>query len=129
MKHLIPILLLIISFSYAKSNIPKELLLPKENECLCSGSEFDIVAKTYDTGIKAYYDKDYDKAFSYLVKACEYRYNLACGLVGDLYYDGKGVAQDKLLSLEYYQKSCNLGLKEACDAYDLAIEAIKNETK
>ena len=34
-----------------------------------------------------------------------------------MYYDGKGVKQNKRIAREYTERACNLGSQEGCDLY------------
>ena len=60
-----------------------------------SGIESSFGAeKTYEQG-KAFYDnKEYDKAFEPLKKACDSDIADACRMLGTLYADGNGVEKD-----------------------------------
>ncbi|MFB1309250.1 tetratricopeptide repeat protein [Helicobacter pylori] len=59
--------------------------------------------------------KDLKKAFEYSAKACELNDAKGCYALAAFYNEGKGVAKDEKQTTENLEKSCKLGLKEACD--------------
>ncbi|WP_458861494.1 hypothetical protein [Helicobacter pylori] len=48
-------------------------------------------------------------------KACELNDAKGCYALAAFYNGGKGVAKDEKQTTENLEKSCKLGLKEACD--------------
>ena len=46
----------------------------------------------------------------------------ACFNLGVLYYDGKGVRQDKGAAKEYFGKACDLGNQGGCNNYKILNE-------
>ena len=63
--------------------------------------------KAYEQG-KAFYDnKEYDKAFEPLKKACDGEIADGCRMLGWLYDLGNGVEKDKQKAVELYKKACD----------------------
>ena len=58
--------------------------------------------------------KDYEKVFEYIEKACNGGVMIACTSQGYLYQAGLGVKKNIKKALQFYDKSCNGGEKEVC---------------
>ena len=70
--------------------------------------------KAYEQG-KAFYDnKEYDKAFEPLKKACDSDIADGCRMLGALYADGNGVEKDFGKAAELFKKACDGGNMHGC---------------
>ncbi len=58
--------------------------------------------------------KEMKSAVEFLEKACEAEHKGGCYYMGWIYEYGEFGKKDKSKASEYYQKSCNLGFKDAC---------------
>ena len=71
--------------------------------------------KAYEQG-KAFYDnKEYDKAFEPLKKACDSDIADGCRMLGALYADGDGVEKDFSKAAELFKKACDGGNMRGCN--------------
>lgn len=67
---------------------------------------------------KEYYlPRDDYQAFMWLKKSANQGNSYAQGIVGSMYYEGKGVIRDISKAAEWYTKSCNNGNKNSCYRY------------
>ena len=64
------------------------------------------------------YWQDYFKAKELYEKACIGGYADGCFDLGNMYYYGDGVKQDKNKALNLFDKSCNLNYQIGCDWYN-----------
>ena len=62
--------------------------------------------------------------FNFFTKKCNSNNAEACAYLGSSYIKGIGVEKNTLKGIQYLRKSCDLGLKTACDVYD----SIKKES-
>ena len=85
-----------------------------------SGIESSFGAKkAYEQG-KAFYDnKEYDKAFEPLKKACDSDIADGCRMLGALYADGNGVEKDFSKAAELFKKACDGGNMHGCRSLDI----------
>ena len=64
--------------------------------------------------------KEYSKALPYCQEACNMNGpvndGLGCGILGSLYYNGRGVKQDYSQAKTYYEKACNLNEGLGCSS-------------
>ncbi|GAA8858082.1 hypothetical protein HpRN195_01120 [Helicobacter pylori] len=67
------------------------------------------------SGITIHTDKIPLEPRNILKKACELNDAKGCYALAAFYNEGKGVAKDEKQTTENLEKSCKLGLKEACD--------------
>ena len=58
-------------------------------------------------GIDAYQRNDYRRAVSFFNKACNDNSAEACGILGSMYVEGKGVQQDYTYAATLLEKSCD----------------------
>ena len=83
--------------------------------------------KAYEQG-KAFYDnKEYDKAFEPLKKACDSDIADGCRMLGALYADGNGVEKDFSKAAELFKKACDGGDMNGCRSLDLIYRLKVNE--
>lgn len=73
-----------------------------------------MLSATFYDGVIQGFKKD-KKALEYSAKACELNDAKGCYALAAFYNEGKGVAKDEKQTTENLEKSCKLGLKEACD--------------
>ena len=59
-------------------------------------------------------EKDYKKAFDSYQKACDLENGIGCYFVAGLFVRGKGVTANSTKALEYLDKACDFGFKDAC---------------
>ncbi|MAK61391.1 MAG: hypothetical protein CMK09_10460 [Ponticaulis sp.] len=63
---------------------------------------------------------DYPMAFRYLTQACDEHEPGGCVNLGNLYYDGRGVTEDRSKTFEYYEIACRMGNFIGCGNLGLA---------
>ncbi|MEZ4450966.1 MAG: tetratricopeptide repeat protein [Nannocystaceae bacterium] len=70
-----------------------------------------MIASNYDpnTGASPMYVKSTDKLVVYTKRACDLGSGNACGKLGDMHRDGKGVKQDEAAALAAYERQCSAG--------------------
>jgi len=59
------------------------------------------------------------KAVKLYDQACDSDYAVACGALGQLYWDGVKVDRKPKKAIEYFSKACRLGLTAACPTPDM----------
>ncbi len=79
-----------------------------------------------ETGRQLFNHKRYDEAFEYLVYPAEHGYPAARFMLGEMYYNGLGVAKDLGRAFEYYKASADRMLESK---YMAASMGFRGETK
>lgn len=85
------------------------------------------VAQTYFYGNKEV-KKDYDLAFKYYSKLCDYKNLDGCHMVGKMYLKGLGVTQDKLKAISIFNDSCQKKNYPSCETLGLVYYDDSNKT-
>ena len=89
--------------------------------------------KTYEQGRAFYDNKEYDKAFEPLKKACDGGNMRGCYNLGVMYADGNGVEKNEQQAVELYKKACDGGEMSGCTSlgvmYKKGFGVEKNEQK
>lgn len=94
--------------------------LPSVSQCNDLTSIF--IARIYESA------EQYKQAFEYYKKGCGSKHRLeelrafSCAKLGLLYYQGKGVRQDKVAAKKYFGKACDLGEESGCNNYRILNE-------
>ena len=76
-------------------------------------SSFDP-KKAYEQGEAFYNNKEYDKAFEPLKKACDSDIADGCRMLGALYANGIGAEKDLSKAEKLFKKACDGGEMNAC---------------
>lgn len=94
--------------------------LPSVSQCDNEARSCFFVGLAYE-GIE-----QYKQAFEYYEKGClkddGYFQNPSCFNLAWLYYQGKGVRQDKVVAKKYFGKACDLGEEKGCNNYRILNE-------
>ena len=89
------------------------------DETLCRFSEGYKATKMPEmAGVLAMINEDlgeYEKAYEYAQNAAEKGAKTGCKVLGDLYLNGRAVAQDDHKALDYYMQAAALGDEDACN--------------
>ena len=94
-------------------NIEKLKKLKKYMLLLLVPNVFNNLGCLYSTG-SLIVDKNHDKAFQLFELVCKNNYAESCYNLGKSYQLGEGVEIDNNKALEFYIKSCKLGLEKGC---------------
>lgn len=70
--------------------------------------------ENFEKGNKAYENKDFITAKGFFEKSCDSGNVEACKNLGELYYWGRGIEQDREKSKPFFEKACNKKDGEAC---------------
>ena len=70
--------------------------------------------KAYEQGRAFYDNKEYDKAFEPLKKACDGGEMHGCGNLGTMYVKGEGVEEDLDKAVQLFKKACDGGNMHGC---------------
>ena len=79
----------------------------------------------YNKAVEVYKANQFSEAFTLFKKASDKGYGPASRALGIMYYNGKGVKEDKSQSFQYYQKAANAG--DAVGMYNLASQYLYGE--
>ena len=83
----------------------------------CDAGDMDgckSLGDIYENG-QAGQETDYKKAMKFYEKACALSYDKGCNNLAIMYAEGKGVKADNAKAKELFEKSCEKGLKIACE--------------
>lgn len=69
---------------------------------------------SFTTGLNAYNNKDYKKAFVYFKKSCDSNDIFACRYLGYMYKNSLGVFKNREFSYNFFKKACDGGDMVAC---------------
>lgn len=76
-----------------------------------------VMAGDFESGVNAFEKKQYQSAFQYFSKACEKGDANSCLNLGNTYYDGSIVKQNRVKAKDYYGKACELKSTLGCQYY------------
>ena len=66
---------------------------------------FLVFGESYEEGVKAAVNEDYDKAYSIWMSLAEAGHAEAQSAIGYMYHSGHGVKKDSFMAVEWYKKS------------------------
>lgn len=100
--------------SKAKRRNMKSILL-----MACIGCVTFLSASNFDTAKIAYKHGEFEKAKSLFEKSCKDEKNgQACGMLGVMYNQGQGTAQDTKRAKECYKKACDYKFELGCEKFE-----------
>ncbi|EAI5466814.1 sel1 repeat family protein [Campylobacter lari] len=88
----------------------------KANELYAKACTGNFYQACYNLGISYSQKKDYKTAFVLNHKSCDGNISGGCFNVGVAFSESKGVEHNLDMAKKYYQKACDLGSKQGCEA-------------